>query len=98
MVTHSYDSGGRGKGRPKQACKNGFLCTTAIMITTSNSTAKVSGMPNYDAGDLLRTLAISGLSSASSRIYSQARLSFGSSLLAVFFRKAGRSRTGGHDD
>jgi hypothetical protein len=44
-------------------------------------------MPNYYAGDLLRTLAISGLSSATSRIYSQTPLSFGSSLLASFFEK-----------
>src|SRR5436305_14629403 len=36
--------------------------TTAIMITTSNSPAKGSGMPNHYAGDLLHTLAISGLS------------------------------------
>src|SRR5579859_1559868 len=31
------------------------------MITTSNSPAKGSGMPNHYAGDLLHTMAISGL-------------------------------------
>src|SRR5436305_195064 len=36
--------------------------TTAIMITSSNSPAKGSGMPNHYAGDLLHTMAISGLS------------------------------------
>ena len=35
---------------------------TAIMITTSNSPAKGSGMPNHYVGDLLLTMAISGLS------------------------------------
>jgi hypothetical protein len=34
----------------------------AIMITTSNSLAKGSGMPNHYAGDLLRTTAMYGLS------------------------------------
>jgi hypothetical protein len=32
------------------------------MITTSNSPAKGSGIPNHYAGDLLHTMAISGLS------------------------------------
>ena len=35
---------------------------TAIMITSSNSPAKGSGMPNHYGGDLLHTMAISGLS------------------------------------
>jgi hypothetical protein len=34
----------------------------AIMITSSNSLAKGSGMPNHYAGDLLRTTAMYGLS------------------------------------
>ena len=36
--------------------------TTAIMMTTSNSPAKGSGMPNRYVGDLLHSLAISELS------------------------------------
>jgi hypothetical protein len=35
---------------------------TSIMITTSNSPAKGSGMPKHYGGDLLHTMAISGLS------------------------------------
>jgi len=36
--------------------------TTAIMITTSNSPVKGSGIPNHLLGVLLHTIAISGLS------------------------------------
>src|SRR5437667_6218297 len=43
--------------------------TTAIMITTSNSPAKGSGMPNHYAGDLLHTLAISGLSRVRTELF-----------------------------
>ena len=35
---------------------------TSIMITTSNSPVKGSGMPNHYGGDLLHTMGISGLS------------------------------------
>src|SRR5579864_5244331 len=35
---------------------------TSIMITTSNSPVKGSGMPNHYGGDLLHTMAISGRS------------------------------------
>src|ERR1044071_4124944 len=35
---------------------------TAIMITTSDSSVKRSGTPNHYDGDLLHTIAISGLS------------------------------------
>src|SRR5205085_11206628 len=36
--------------------------STSIMITTSNSPVKGSGMPNHYGGDLLHTMAMSGLS------------------------------------
>ena len=83
-----------GRSRP---AKTASFAT--IMITTLNSVAKGSGMPNHYAGDVLRTLAISGLPrSAMSRIYSQTRPSFGSSLLAVFFKKTRSVADWGHDD
>ena len=37
----------------------------SIMITSSNSSAKRSGMPNQSLGVLLHTMAISGLSRVS---------------------------------
>src|SRR2546428_2040976 len=43
--------------------------TTAIMITISNSPAKGSGMPNHFSGDLLHTLAISGLSRVRTELF-----------------------------
>src|SRR5580704_2970056 len=43
--------------------------TTAIMITTSNSPRKRSGMPNHYAGDLLLTMAISGLSRVRTELF-----------------------------
>ena len=39
------------------------------MITTSNSPAKGSGMPNHYAGDLLHTMAISGLSRVRTELF-----------------------------
>jgi hypothetical protein len=38
---------------------------TSIMITTSNSPGKGSGMPNHYGGDLLHTMGISGFSRVS---------------------------------
>src|SRR3954467_13082256 len=43
--------------------------TTAIMITTSNSPAKGSGVPNHYAGDLLHTMAISELSRVRTELF-----------------------------
>src|ERR1700720_4789615 len=39
------------------------------MITTSNSPAKGSGMPNHYAGDLVHTMAISGLSRVRTELF-----------------------------
>src|SRR4051794_14282394 len=39
------------------------------MITTSNSPAKGSGMPNHYAGDLLHTMAISELSRVRTELF-----------------------------
>src|SRR5271169_4541954 len=39
------------------------------MITTSNSPAKGSGMPNHYAGDLLRTMAMYGLSRVRTELF-----------------------------
>src|SRR5271154_5024096 len=39
------------------------------MITTSNSPAKGSGMPNHYVGDLLHTMAISGLSRVRTELF-----------------------------
>src|ERR1700687_4948294 len=43
--------------------------TTAIMITTSNSPVKGSGMPNQLLGVLLHTLAMSGLSRVRTEVF-----------------------------
>ena len=42
---------------------------TAIMITCSNSPPKGSGMPNHYVGDLLHTMAISGLSRVRTELF-----------------------------
>src|SRR5438132_4505509 len=43
--------------------------TASTMITSSNSPAKRSGMPNHFSGDLLHTLAISGLSCVRTELF-----------------------------
>src|SRR5580692_2802161 len=43
--------------------------TTAIMITTSNSSVKRSGTPNQFLGVLLHTMAISGLSRVRTELF-----------------------------
>jgi hypothetical protein len=42
---------------------------TAIMITSSNSPSKGSGIPNHYVGDLLHTMAISGLSRVRTELF-----------------------------
>jgi hypothetical protein len=51
-----------GQGLELSPTQPSLRSAAAIMITCSNSLSRGSGMPNHYVGDLLHTIAISGLS------------------------------------